>query len=1116
MKKLLRQTCALICAAALAGQAFDASAEIEIKEVDNYFEGFDNVATGKDQLAIGWHRIPDITNLGTIDTYRVEGIGGMDDERSTNSQVFSVQYQETWDDESGASYKTDDIILTPEVKGHVEFFLKYKGRPANYNTWKPSVNIYKCTDNLDFTYSKGEEIVIDPVTIPTDSWVKVSLDVADWTILGLRLENVYFDSFSATTARIPQVQYLQMTGFTCLDGTTVYTDEKGNADIHFSIKVTNRGNIPISKDQEDFSIELQNGMTTVNTFPVGEDMQPGDVVEFKFTQPWKLKKITEAETLNLQCVENISRHASSTALTIRVEVFAPILGITLDGAEVKDFIDLKTFDGEKKLPLELTNLGGKELNITAITLPENVKTDITAPLTIVPGAKVPATLTVSASGAVAGNIVIESDGIKPSPSNIHYYGASVPEGTCVATFDGKKLPARWMLEKKDAWIGNDRMGEAMRSATSASSAGKIISPLMSFGEGGKVTMSLGRWATWTESKLTVYTSEDRVNWTEVAKISSKDENMAFPATQLEFAAYEVPIPAGNKYIGVEGLYANIDNLTGGKTVEVDKDLYIHGLTADVKGMVNYPMTATLSLQNLGTADIAADGYKAELFINDEKVGEATALPALSNTAEKASEIAFTYTPHKAVEAGKLMAVVTVGDYTAHSAALDVTVEAEKINATKLVGSFNANRSGSYIPMRTGDNNSYSEFIYTAEQLGLAAGDKIAKIGFPYTIAADRVADKNVRIYMQLTDTEKTLRPEAGKAFDTSDMNTVYDATVTLKKTTPDGTFDKYALLDFALNEPFAYDGRNLRIIVETKSSAFIASEFLNFAGGNTIYFSSDNAINLATCSPELFTALPVAVLTLDKEAVAVVGKVTDDKEAPVAGAEVSLTSGDVIYAATTADDGAFAASIMQSALSYDITLAAHGFKDMAIPSAVYATATDLGTLAMTPNAVDASTIAVTVAQTNASMTWAPVVPGSLDEAVAYDIYLDGNKVKEGLTETQYTFEDLAEGNHKAGIVAVFAPADVATAPAESDFKVEIQTSLDDIDAALTSVTAADGKLIVTSPVKALATVYAANGMIVSEEQLAPAAPTTLAVTPGIYLVKVTTDLTTQTTKVAVK
>ncbi len=1115
MKKLLRETCALVCAVALAGQAFDASAEIEIKEVDNYFEGFDNVATGKDQLAIGWHRIPDITNLGTIDTYRVEGLGGMDDERSVNSQVFSVQYQETWDDESGVSYKTDDLILTPELKGHVEFFLKYKGRAESYNTWKPSVNIYKCTDNFDFTYSKGEEIVIDPVSIPTDSWVKVSLDVADWTILGLRLENVYFDSFSATTARIPQVQYLQMTGFTCLDGTTVYTDEKGNADLHFSIKVTNRGNIPISKDQEDFSIELQNSMTTVGTFPIGVDMQPGDVTEFKFTQPWKLKKITEAEVLNLQCVENISRHASSTALAVRVEVFAPILGITLDGAEVKDYIDLKTFEGDKKLALEFANLGGKELNITSLTLPENVKTDATMPLSIAPRAKVPVTFTITASGAVAGNIEIESDGIAPSPSKIHYYGASVPGGTCVATFDGKKLPARWMLENKDAWIGNDRMGEAMRSATSASTAGKLISPLMSFGEGGKVTMSLGRWATWTESKLTVYTSDDRVNWTEVAKVSSKDENTAFPATQWEFAAYEVPVPAGDRYIAVEGLYANIDNLTGGKAVEVDKDLYIHGFTADAKGMVNYPMTATLSLQNLGASDLAAADYTAQIFIDGEKVGEATALPSLSNSAEKASEIAFTFTPHKAVEAGKLTAVVAVGDYEAHSAALDVCVEAEKINATKVVGTFNADRSGSNIPMHTGDNNSYSEFIYTAGQLGLAAGDKIAGIGFPYTIAADRVADKNVRIYMQLTDTEKTLRPEAGKAFDTADMTKVYDGTVTLTKTTPDGTFGKYALLDFALDESFAYDGRNLRVIVETKSSAFIASEFLNFAGGNTVYTSSDNAINLATCSPELLMALPVAVLTLDKEAVAVVGKVTDDKEAPVSGAKVSLTSGDVIYAATTADDGSFAASVMQSALSYTLAVAAHGFKDMELPTAVYAAATDLGALAMTPNVVDASGLAVTVTDATALMTWRAVVPGSLDESVTYDIYLDGNKVKEGVTEPAYTFEDLEAGDHKAGVVAVFAPAGVATAPAEADFSV-VLTSLGNVASTLASVAVTDGKIIVTSPVEARAEVYSANGMMIDEKQLDAGATATVAAAPGIYLVTVTTDTDTLTAKVVVR
>ncbi|MDE5684331.1 MAG: hypothetical protein K2I39_09000, partial [Muribaculaceae bacterium] len=95
MKKLLKRTFMLACTFTLAAQASQVFAETEIKEVSNYFEGFDNVATGKDQLAIGWHRIPDITNLGTIDTYRVEGIGGMDDDRSVNSQVFSVQYQET-------------------------------------------------------------------------------------------------------------------------------------------------------------------------------------------------------------------------------------------------------------------------------------------------------------------------------------------------------------------------------------------------------------------------------------------------------------------------------------------------------------------------------------------------------------------------------------------------------------------------------------------------------------------------------------------------------------------------------------------------------------------------------------------------------------------------------------------------------------------------------------------------------------------------------------------------------------------------------------------------------------------------------------------------------------
>lgn len=1117
MKKNLQRLYVLAGTLMLAAYAFNASAEIEIKEVNDYFEGFDNVATGKDQLAIGWHRIPDITNLGTIDTYRVEGIGGMDDDRSVNSQVFSVQYQETWDDETGVSYKTDDLILTPEVKGHVEFWLKYKGRPETYNTWPPSVNIYRCTDNGDFTYTKGAEITIAPVSIATNSWVKVELDVEDWTILGLRLENVYFDSFSADVARVPQVQFLQLTMFQSVSGSTVYADESGNASINLKVRVTNRGNLPIAKEQEDFTIELQNGMEPVATHPIGVDMQPGDVIDFEFTQPWKLKKLTEAETLNLQCVENISRHASSTSITVKVEVFAPILNVTLDGVDVKDGIDLGVFGSRRELTLDFVNLGGKELNVTSLTCVGSGMSIATGtPFTVEPYGSVPVKVILESDGAVAGNIEIESDGIATTPAKLHYYGAGVADNICRATFDGLKLPARWFLDKKDAWTTNNRMGEALRSATSSSSTGKLISPLMSFDEGGKITMSLGRWATWTESWLKVYVSDDRVNWTEIAKVSSSDENNLFPDTQWEFAAYELPVSAGNKYIAVEGLYANIDNLTGGVLAEVDNDVYIHDFTSDIEGMVNYPMNATLTVRNLGYRTLEASDYKVEVFVNGDKVGEASELQELSNDAEKASEIKVSFTPHKAMENGKIKARISVGEYIVESAEAEVVIKPEAIDATKVVGTFNADRSGSNIPMRTGDYNSYSEFIYTAGQLGLEEGDRITKIAFPYTILADRTADKNVRVWMQCTDTERMLRPDAGKAFDVTDMLQVSELTLTLTKTVPSGIFGNYALLEIPFDREFLYDGRNLRVIVETTSSAFIASEFLNFTGGNTVFTSSDNPINVKNVTPDFLMALPVAVFTLDKGAVSVTGTVTDGNNA-LAGIPVRFTAGDVLYESITAEDGTFNVGIMQPALSYTTTVAAHGFKDMQIAAAPYVSDTDLGSLIMNENVVDQSSVSVItdeMEETAVDVSWQPVVPGSLDTSVAYDIYLDGERIETAFEATEYSIEALTAGLHTVGIAAVFAPEGVTTTPAEAEFTVRTSL-LDGLVSDGITVTGAEGRVDISLPAGADVHIYSINGALLMSARCT-ASVESVRLASGVYVVRVDTGSEAVSFKAVVK
>lgn len=1099
-------------AAAFALGVSSANAEVEIKDVQNYFEGFDNVATGKDQLAIGWNRIPDITNLGTIDTYRVEGIGGMEDERSSNLQVFSVQYQETWDDESGASYKTDDLILTPELKGHVEFYLKYKGQKSSYNTWKPSINIYKCTDNNDWTFSKGEEITIPAVTIPTDDWVKVALDVDDWTILGLRLENVYFDSFSADWAKIPQVQYLQLTGFQCLDGYSVYTDENGDVDMHFSIKVTNRGNQPITTDQSDFNIELQNQMQIVGTFPIDKDLEVGEVYEFTFTQPWKLKKLTEAETLYLQCVENISRHASSTSLQVRVEVFAPILSAFDGENELKGYLDLGVFNGNKELTLNFKNLGGKELNVNSITAPAGVTVDVTTPFKLASHQSKAVKFTFDDNGSIAGDIKIESDGIEPSVTELHYYGAGVDEETYSTSFDGKEIPARWFLEKKDAWIGNDRMGEALRSATSSSYMGKLISPLMTFGENGKVTMSISRWATWTETKLNVYTSTDRKTWTAVATLSSNNENTVFPESQYKFAALEIPVGAGDKYIAIEGLYANIDNFTGGKLIDVDNDIFIHSFTADSEGMVNYPITAALSLQNLGSKSLGAADYKAEVIINDSVYFTYPSAPTLKNTATGATEIKLDFTPHTAVAEGKIWARITVGDYVVESDSLNIVIAPEVAIATKQVGKMDADRSTANVPIRSGFNNSYSEFIYTAEMLGIKAGEKISGIAFPYLITFDRVAEKNITIWMQTTDTQRVTKPETGKAFSTDGMVKVYDNSITLQKTTPSGIFSNYAMLEFPFETPYDYDGKNIRFIIKMTSSAFVAADFLHFTDGTAIFTYSDDPINLSNVEVDLAWSLPVAILNLEKSATIVSGIITDGND-PIENARVDLSSKNVLYSATTDADGKYAISIIQTDLEYNINVAAHTFVDYKSDAAKYPTTVEIDTIAMTSNTIDPNTINVVTDQDCATITWGKLTPGSLDSNVGYTLDLDGEKIVAYTGSPEIDLANLSEGKHTIEIAAIFEPTGTKTAAAKSEFVIELNSLSNNI-ANRPSITTGKGYISITSNDNALAKLFATDGTLITTKVVK--GHTALPCPSGLYILQTTINNRTFTNKVIVK
>lgn len=1074
---------------------------LDYKIVDNYFEGFDNVQTGSNQSAIGWGRIFDYTPLGAID-YRLEALGGMEDERSVNTNVLSVQWQETWDDETGAVYSTQDMIVTPRVEGNIQFFLSKKGSQASSI---PKIKAYKCTRNADFSYTLGEQIDLGNVSVASKSWTQVDFNLSEPTYVALWMEHCYFDSFSADKAEIPQLRAVQLNGFGAEDGQySVKADREGNVEFKLSIRVTNRGNLPLNTTDEDFSFEVKISQNVVSTIPVDVDLLPGEATVVNFSLPYKLANPTKSETLSVTCVENVSRTISSTSITLSAQAYVPVLEISSDGKAVSS-MNFGFYHDSSSVDLTLSNKGAAPLEISAITLPEGVTLDLEAPLTIEGGASRSGMLTIGGDSPVSGKVGIESN-TYGDIDGFNIIGAKVAPGTFTEEFADNVIPARWIMPKAGAWTAQS--DGSLRSATSSSSAGKIILPAIDIASGSRLLFALTRTtrATYYECYVKVFASDDRSNWTEIGKISSKDTDTQMPDYDI-FSFVELDVPAGKKYLAFEGVYVKIDNIAVGQLADVSHDIYMHSLSADATGMVNYPVAASLTLQNVGPKAIASGEYSLELTLDGKCVAlvEGDDAKALDNAGGKTSKFDFSFIPHAASAGSVVSAQVKVGDKVYEAEPAAITIAEEEMSTDVLVGTRNTDDEMSNIPLRAGDKNSYSEFIYTASQLGLQKGDKIASVSFYYFINAERNPLKTIKMWVENTDKTAPVMPESGKAFaDTVQMTRVACKDYTFARTT-DRVFDKYSLLTIPFDESFEYDGGSLRFIVGHESSDFVAATFLVFRGGSTLWSADDVLATVKRDKPTQANFLPTALIKLDKTAPVVSGTVTDGIS-PLAGAEVVLASDGVEYYGTSGSDGRFGITVKQASRSYEAVVAAHAFVDTEIESNVYATDTDLDEISMKSNAPLAETISFDAAAN--SVEWQPVVPGSLDTGVTYDVELDGKEVATGLAEPSYSFADPLSGAHTVGVYAVFAPAGARSDVAE--LKIG-QSGISEVVNSSLRISACEGGVEVTCDGDCSVEVFDTNGRLVTAANSAGF----ISLPSGLYIVRAKSD-TTLAVKVAVK
>ena len=225
-----------------------------------------------------------------------------------------------------------------------------------------------------------------------------------------------------------------------------------------------------------------------------------------------------------------------------------------------------------------------------------------------------------------------------------------------------------------------------------------------------------------------------------------------------------------------------------------------------------------------------------------------------------------------------------------------------------------------MPARLNYKNSDSEIIYTQDVIGLADGTAIKGLTFK-GYKSSKELPLSLEVWMENTT---DAAPDASAPHSTEGMTKVYsNPNIVLGSIGDSKNHMPIFDLDFS-STPFVYTGGNLRVIVQSRSTTYVSTNFE--MDGNrknmAIYRSSDSPLDE---DDKYITAdMPVVYLHIDKEATTLSGTVTANN-APVADAEVKIASGIVEYSGTTDAAGKYTFPVYQDNLEYTMTVTKDGY-----------------------------------------------------------------------------------------------------------------------------------------------------------------------------------------------
>ena len=344
----------------------------------------------------------------------------------------------------------------------------------------------------------------------------------------------------------------------------------------------------------------------------------------------------------------------------------------------------------------------------------------------------------------------------------------------------------------------------------------------------------------------------------------------------------------------------------------EHELLVSNVVMPEDGVVNHAYAASVTIANVGSADIAEGELTAKLYFGETAM-QTQALPALASGAS--TSVSFNV-PLR--EAGTFVTKIAVEGTVTAEATANIVVAQETPSGSKQVGTVTATNTN--VPAHLTYRNSDSEIIYTQDVIGLAEGTAIKGLTFK-GYKSSKELPLSLEVWMENTT---DAAPDASAPHSTEGMTKVYSNPNIVLGTIGDSNnhmpiFD----LDFS-STPFVYTGGNLRVIVQSRSTTYVSTNFE--MDGNmknmAIYRSSDSPLDE---EDKYRTAdMPVVYLHIDKEATSLSGTVTANG-APVADAEVKIASGIVEYSGTTDAEGKYTFPVYQDNLEYTMTVTKDGY-----------------------------------------------------------------------------------------------------------------------------------------------------------------------------------------------